>query len=190
MAQAVEVRKRKQPPKRPQISAVSPREWCRPLAPGVVPAYDLALELLNADSVQIKSEADVLRTRIQALEEQKLAMAAQQAQNALEPTIRVDDELEAMRKKLRILEVQGEINLPDVRWRVANAMRAFHFLSAIRSHHTNMYSLADTNRPVDRHLLQQKWRKDGGLDLLVSVSISFSSSKFLMNNFRWSVSIK
>jgi len=149
MAQkAVEVRRRKQPTKRPQISAALPRQWCRPLAPGVVPAYDLALEFLKADSVQIKSEAETLRTRIQALEEERLKMAVQQAQNALEPTIRLDDELEAMRKKLGILEVQGEVNLPDVRWRVANAM-------------------PDMNRPIDRHLLEQKWRKDGDLDLLM-----------------------
>ncbi len=128
MAQeAVRPRRRKQPTKRPQISAASPREWCRPLAPGVVPAYDLALELLKADSVQIKSEAELLRNRIQASEEK---MATQQAADGVEATNQLEDELEAMRKKLRILEVQGEANLPDVRWRVANAMRAFRSVSS------------------------------------------------------------
>jgi large subunit ribosomal protein L35 len=33
-----------------------------------------------------------------------------------------EDALEKKRKKLHILEVQSEINLPEVRWKVANGM--------------------------------------------------------------------
>lgn len=116
-------RSMKRRPKRPAISIVSPRKWCRPLAPGVVPAYDLALELLEADSTQIKSEAQILRERIRVMEEQRVNMTAEETEAAQETVKKMDDELETSRAKLRILEVQGEVNLPDVRWRVANAMR-------------------------------------------------------------------
>lgn len=121
-------RKRKRLPKRAPISNASPRQWCRPIGQDVIPAYDLALELLKADSAQIKVEAELLRTKIQAMEEKRTEAAAKQGEGALEAVIQLDDELETMRKKLKILEVQGEVNLPDVRWRVANAMRMFCFL--------------------------------------------------------------
>jgi hypothetical protein len=38
-----------------------------------------------------------------------------------------DKQLEMMRVKLNILEVQSEIDLPDVKWRVMNAMGQFPF---------------------------------------------------------------
>jgi large subunit ribosomal protein L35 len=116
-------RKKKCPTKRAPISNVSPREWCRPLAPGVLPAYDLALDLLKTDGAQIKSEAEVLRTRIQATEEKRLEEASKKGEDNLAYHKQLDDELEALRKKVKILEIQSEINLPDVRWKVANAMR-------------------------------------------------------------------
>ncbi|KAF9448843.1 PEBP-like protein [Macrolepiota fuliginosa MF-IS2] len=141
-------RKGKRLPKRATISNTSPREWCRPLAPGVVPAYDLAVELLKTDSAQIKSEAELLRTLIQSTEENRSGAAAKQEEGAMGVVHQLDNEVEAMRKKLKILEVQGEVNLPDIRWKVANAM-------------------PDMNKTVDRHLLEQKWRKDGDLDLLM-----------------------
>lgn len=36
----------------------------------------------------------------------------------------LDQELESMLEKLNILEVQSEVNLPDVRWAINNAMGA------------------------------------------------------------------
>ncbi|KAJ3557658.1 hypothetical protein NP233_g11684 [Leucocoprinus birnbaumii] len=95
-----------------------------------------------------RSCADALRVEIQATEEQRTTVAAKEVEDTQGTLKTLDEELEQMRKKLRILEVQGEINLPDVRWRVANAM-------------------PDMSKPVDRHLLEQKWRKDGDLDLLM-----------------------
>ncbi|KXN84820.1 54S ribosomal protein L35, mitochondrial [Leucoagaricus sp. SymC.cos] len=138
----------KRQPKRTPISNANPKEWCRPLAPGVLPAYDSAIELLKADSARIKSEANFLRSKIQVTEKQRAEAATKQTEDASDTVNKLDDELEAMRKKLRILEVQGEVNLPDVRWRVANAM-------------PNM------TKTVDRHLLEQRWRKEGDLDLLM-----------------------
>jgi len=44
--------------------------------------------------------------------------------------------------------VQSEINFPQVRWKCANGM-------------------ADMSRVVDRHLVEQRWRKEGPLDLLM-----------------------
>lgn len=41
----------------------------------------------------------------------------------------IEERLEKMREKLEIVEVQSEINLPEVRWRVRNAMgELFSFL--------------------------------------------------------------
>jgi len=103
---------------RPPVSHAAPRAWCRPLAPGVLPAYDRALELLEADSAQLKSEARVLRDNIRAIEQQRSTTALEH----------LDVRLEALRTKLRILNVQAEANLPSVRWRVANAMRKSRLL--------------------------------------------------------------
>lgn len=33
--------------------------------------------------------------------------------------------------------------------------------------------IVDMTKPVHRHLMEQKWRKEGGLDLLVGFSASF-----------------
>ncbi|KAI0063088.1 PEBP-like protein [Artomyces pyxidatus] len=42
----------------------------------------------------------------------------------------------------------GKVNLPDVRWKAANG-------------------LADMNQKVYRHLIEQRWREEGALDLLM-----------------------
>jgi hypothetical protein len=83
------------------------------------------LDLLKTDCAQIKSEAEVLRTKIQVAEEKRLEEASKQEEGAFAYLKQLDDELEALRKKLKILEIQSEINLPDVRWKVANAMRMY-----------------------------------------------------------------
>lgn len=160
-------RKKKSPTKRAPISNASPKEWCRPLAPGVLPAYDLALDLLKTDCTQIKSEAEVLRTKIQVAEEKRLEEASKQEEGAFAYLKQLDDELEALRKKLKILEIQSEINLPDVRWKVANAMRMYLKNFCPKSWTSRFDSSANVAKAVDRHLLEQKWRNDGDLDLLV-----------------------
>jgi hypothetical protein len=93
--------------KRPNISLGNPREWKRPIAYGVLPAYDEALRYLIKDSATLKKEAEGLK------------VAIQQEEAASEKD---EDALEKKRKKLHILEVQSEINLPEVRWKVANGM--------------------------------------------------------------------
>ncbi|KAF8876496.1 phosphatidylethanolamine-binding protein, partial [Infundibulicybe gibba] len=107
---------------------LTPRKWNPPLRAGALPAYDLALSLLRRDSAALRAEARGVRTHLE------------QGQDT--------DTEEALRKKLAVLEVQSEVNLPEVRWRVANAM-------------------VDMSKPVHRHLVEQKWRQDGGLDLLM-----------------------
>lgn len=144
--------------KRPPISNASPREWCRPLAPGVVPAYDLALELLEADSTRIKSEALVLREDIRIKEEQRIAMTIKETEDARVAVNKLDDELEALRTKLRILEVQAEANLPNVRWRVANAMRKY--TSAMFS--CVEVSELPSKRICRNQLIDISWNKGGG----------------------------
>ncbi|KIM48480.1 hypothetical protein M413DRAFT_232898 [Hebeloma cylindrosporum] len=157
-----EGRKRKKIlPKRPPISLESPRKWARPLKSGVLPAYDLALRVLKRDSENLKAEAAELRVRIAEVQsvyaelEGKLQALREDASVGLEAKVaarqrleEVDSELEGMLQKVNILEVQSQINLPSVRWTVSNAM-------------------ADMSNLSHRHLVEQKWRKDGDLDLLM-----------------------
>lgn len=112
-------RKFKIPTKRPHISLEAPRNWNRPLASGVVPAYDLALQYVKEDSAKLVAEAKNLREKIDGLEIKYQAM-----EKDTEEAKKLDEELEALREKLHIVEVQSEVNLPDVRWKVRNAMGA------------------------------------------------------------------
>lgn len=103
-------RKRGQVTRRPAISLANPREWKRPVAFGVLPAYDEALLYIMKDSSTLKKEAQQLKISIEKAE------ASPQ---------REDDALEKMKEKLRVLEVQSEINIPEVRWKVANGMGVY-----------------------------------------------------------------
>ncbi|KAF9456690.1 phosphatidylethanolamine-binding protein [Collybia nuda] len=131
-------------PARTPISTAAPRKWNRPLAEGVLPAYDLALKVIRTDSIRLTEEADALEVHISEAEKGVLEGGGYGAEAVREK----EAELEQMREKLHILRVQSEVNLPEVRWRVANAM-------------------VDMKKPVHRHLMEQKWRKDGALDLLM-----------------------
>jgi large subunit ribosomal protein L35 len=123
------------PPKRPAISLESPRTWNRPLKKGVVPAYDLALAALTKDSLLLKAEAKQMRRDISEKEEnyQKLKVeleneeSVEKRSSLNEKMQTLDEELEKMLEKLNIVEVQSEVNLPDVRWKVNNAMGTLFF---------------------------------------------------------------
>ncbi|KAH7911833.1 phosphatidylethanolamine-binding protein [Hygrophoropsis aurantiaca] len=119
--------------RRPKISPQNPREWSRPLAFGVLPAFDEALKVIKADSVVLKQELEEVRVSIERVKE---------------APERDDIVLQKLEEKLRILEVQSEINFPETRWKVANGM-------------------ADMSKAVDRYLVEKKWRKRGALDLLM-----------------------
>ncbi|KAF9261857.1 hypothetical protein L218DRAFT_461702 [Marasmius fiardii PR-910] len=107
--------------KRPQISLRNPRKWNRPLREGIVPAYDEALKVIYRDSRMLKKEAKALRDELKGKEQELKATQEGEERDTL------DAQLEKMREKLNILEVQSEINLPSVRWTVANAMGACRF---------------------------------------------------------------
>lgn len=114
------------PTTRPPISLESPRVWNRPLKKGVVPAYDLAVATLIKDSQSLKAEAKQIRREITKKEEnyQKLKADLESSPNeaSKEEMRMLDEELEKMLEKLHIVQVQSEVNLPDVRWKVNNAM--------------------------------------------------------------------
>lgn len=134
-------RRKRIPPKRPAISLDSPRTWNRPLKIGVVPAYDLALTTLTKDSLLLKAEAKQIRRDILKKEQsyQKLKTqleslpnqhSASDERNSLSEEMRtLDNELETMLEKLNIVQVQSEVNLPHVRWKVNNAMGNVVFFS-------------------------------------------------------------
>lgn len=92
---------------RPNISLRNPRKWNRPIAPGVLPAYDEALKIIERDSSNLKNEAHEL----------KVAIAKAEAAEMTD-----EKALEKLTQKLKVVEVQSQINLPSVRWIVANGM--------------------------------------------------------------------
>lgn len=93
--------------RRPKISLEQPREWKRPLAYGVLPAFDEALKFIKADSEALKVEMQNV---------QALLTAAKQAPE-LDPVA-----IRQMEEKLDYLEIQGEINFPEVQWKCGNGM--------------------------------------------------------------------
>ena len=93
----------KYPPIRPSISLESPREWNPPVAPGVIPAYDEAVAYIRADAAAVQAEADALRSSLEKGEV---------------PTEGIED----ARKRLDMLEIMAQVNLPEVRWKAANGM--------------------------------------------------------------------
>ncbi|KAG5352677.1 hypothetical protein C0989_001141 [Termitomyces sp. Mn162] len=106
------------PPKRPNISLANPRQWNRPIGLGVIPAYDLALELIQRDSKFLVHEAAALREDVKVLESKVVELGGWGSEGAKD----VEAEMEKKREKLKILEVQSKVNLPAVRWEVDNAM--------------------------------------------------------------------
>ncbi|KAF9224623.1 PEBP-like protein [Gyrodon lividus] len=130
------VRKRRVRPlktRRPKISLEHQREWNRPLAFGVLPAFDEALKFIKADSAALKLEIQDVQASLEA---------AKKAPGSDVEAIR------EMEEKLEYLGIQSEINFPEVQWKCANGM-------------------ADLSKAVDRHIIEQRWRKEGALDLLM-----------------------
>ncbi|KAJ7194173.1 phosphatidylethanolamine-binding protein, partial [Mycena pura] len=126
---------------RPLISLALPRRWSAPLPAGIMPAYDEAVKLIRADARRVRAEVE--RAHRLLCGEEPGAEPVVGVERSL-----VEERLEHMREKLHILDVQSEVNLPEVRWSVANGM-------------------ADMSVPSHRHLVEQRWRKDGDLDLLM-----------------------
>ena len=122
-------RRRKIPPKRPNISLNNRRVWNKPLANGVVPAYDLALQLITVDSQHLKAQLGVLRagieekeTKYRALEKVVTALPEEERSKRKKELDSLDEEIEGMMKKANVVEIQSEVNIPEVRWNVNNAM--------------------------------------------------------------------
>lgn len=93
--------------RRPYINPERPRQWNRPLAPGVLPAFDEALRYIRQDSRALKAEAQYNRS------------ALREAESSPNP----DPELiKSLEEKLAILEVQSDVNRPEVRWKFRNGL--------------------------------------------------------------------
>ena len=93
--------------RRPHITPERPRQWNRPLAVGVLPAFDEALRYILQDSHTLRAEAQSNRS------------ALQDAESPPNP----DPELiKGLEERLAILEVQSDVNLPEVRWNFKNGL--------------------------------------------------------------------
>jgi len=158
---------------RPNISLQNPRKWNRPIAPGVLPAYDEALKVIEEDSANLRIEADGLR----------VAIAKAKAAEATD-----GETVERLTQKLKIVEVQSEINLPSVRWSVANGMGKQYVSFLIFCMDTeNLFSGNVKPRPSTSCRAEMAKRGSARLTgpqyrYWYSTAIDFSS--------RWSVSIK
>ncbi|KAL5519253.1 MRPL35 [Sanghuangporus vaninii] len=136
--------------RRAQISLTSPRKWNPPVKPGSLPVYDEALKLIKEDSLRLKGELRTALARVQEVEKELRVLSSAGAMEGgeVEKKVELEKELGLLREKVETLEIQSEINLPWVRWYAANGM-------------------ADLTKPVYRHLVEQKWRNYGALDLLM-----------------------
>lgn len=105
--------------RRPYINSEKPRQWNRPLAPGVLPAFDEALRYIRQDSHALRAETQYNRSVLQ------------EAKSSPNP----DPELvKSLKEKLTILEVQSEINRPEVRWYFRNGLGEYpYFLRSLQS---------------------------------------------------------
>lgn len=93
--------------RRPYINPERPRQWNRPLAPGVLPAFDEALRYIRQDSRALTAEAQYNR------------LALRDAENSPNPDPKL---IKTLKEKLAILEVQSDVNRPEVRWNARNGM--------------------------------------------------------------------
>lgn len=163
--------------RRAPISSAAPRKWNRPIAPTVLPAYDEALKVIRSDAYVLRQEVKAMKKSIREVEE-GLEKSAESER------AEVEERLEKMREKLEILEVQSEINLPEVRWRVRNAMGELVslFCSGASLTECGEHGAVDMSKPSHRHLLEQRWRGEGKLDLLVCFS-SQSQAKLSLTDY-------
>jgi len=95
-----------------------------------VPAYDLALRVLKEDSGRLKEEVGGWEGRVKEVEGKVRALEGKEGKEGELQALK--DELEKLVVKKGIIEVQSEVNLPDVRWIVNNAMGAFISLPFLR----------------------------------------------------------
>lgn len=95
------------PTSRPSITLERPRTYARPIGVGVLPAYDNALEYIKKDSERLKRELSGVNAELK------------KAQAASEPNA---EEVERLKEKVCILEIQSEVNLPSVRWKARNGL--------------------------------------------------------------------
>lgn len=87
------------PPATPRAS----RTWSRPLAGGVNKAYDEALALIKRDSQSKLQEITRIRGELDAPGVDEFAKAR-------------------LEQRLRKLEIESEVNLPEVQWGVKNGI--------------------------------------------------------------------
>jgi large subunit ribosomal protein L35 len=151
---------------RPEIGMDRPRRWHLPLPEGVLPAYDEAVRLIRKDARDVRREAGEVRREVDRLHKVLCGEVEGQVVEGEEKKA-MEDKLEKLRARLKILDVQSEVNLPEVRWSVANAMGALPLLSLFYFTYTSLVLVADMSIPSHRHLVEQRWRKDGDLDLLM-----------------------
>lgn len=81
--------------------------WKSPISPGKIPAYDEALKYIRTDARKLSREARELASIIKSREAELKAANNTPSKNV---------EINELRQKLEILQIQSRINLPEVRF--------------------------------------------------------------------------
>ena len=76
--------------------------------------YDLALRYIARDAAKLRVELGNTRRELAALEKARAEQENEEAKSSVNAV--KEEELEQLREKVRVLEVQSEINRPVVRW--------------------------------------------------------------------------
>jgi len=121
------------------------KKWVRPLEPGALPAYDEALAYIELDAANKRAEL------------------------ARRCRVRDDEGRQWSTEQLEQLEVESEINLPEVRWNFKQGDSMWSPLLCVAAwclFYLFGFSV-DLSKPVYRYLFNQRWRKMGRLDRLV-----------------------
>ncbi len=119
--------------------------WQPVLPKGTNAAYDAALAFLSAHTSALTTRADALRRELEALPADADAAARGAAQHAVDAAL-----------------ASARVNDPATRWRFERLVRAEQAGEGVEG--------AEALRadPVLRMLANERWRTEGGLDLLVS----------------------
>jgi large subunit ribosomal protein L35 len=92
-------------------------KWTPALAPGVLPAYDEALALILKDANQKRAELEELKKQLESTS---------------------DSERNLILKRLEKLDIESEINVPEVRWNFRMGLCTFSSSDHSMDHSTNL----------------------------------------------------
>jgi hypothetical protein len=133
-------RKHRSLPTARSLTTANAVSWQPAVPSGSIPAYDAALELLSQHKAERESHIASIRKQLSDLPSDA-------------------PERSALQLEISGAEINGAINDPAVRWQ---------FERMVREEENGEGGSKLRENPVYRQLAEQRWRMNGGMDLLVS----------------------